>query len=81
MKSRPAVVVAAVAVVLAVWLGLAGALGAPFERRAGVKSTAHASASALPVGWQRSPVRLVPLLMPPWPGSITMTRFELCRTC
>jgi hypothetical protein len=64
MKSRPAVVVAAVAVVLAAWLGLAGALGAPFERRAGVKSTAHASAPALPVGWRRSPGRLVPLLMP-----------------
>jgi hypothetical protein len=64
MKSRPAIVIAAVAVVLAAWLGLAGALGAPFERRGGVRSTAPASVLALPAGWQRSPLRLVPLLMP-----------------
>jgi hypothetical protein len=64
MRSRPAVVIAAGAVVLAAWLGLAGALGAPFERRGGVKPTARVAVSALPAGWQRSPARLVPLLMP-----------------
>jgi hypothetical protein len=65
VKSRPAVVIAAVAVVLAAWLGLAGALVAPFERRGDVESTAHASAPALPAGWQRSPARLVPRLLMP----------------
>ncbi len=64
MRSRLAVAIAAIAVVPAAWLGLAGALGAPFERRGAVESTSRASVLGLPAGWQRSPARLVPLLMP-----------------
>jgi hypothetical protein len=53
MKTRLAA--AALGAALVAWLGLAAALRAPGEAR---------SDTALPAGWQRSPARLVPLLMP-----------------
>lgn len=53
MRRRLAVLTVCVALVA--WLGLAAPLGAPGEAP---------SAAGLPAGWQRSPARLVPLLMP-----------------